>query len=229
MSETTITISDEYDGDPARREVQRFTASGVDVYKTSVGEMSNNVYLLVRGGEGLLVDAADEADHLLALIDAVGCDVRTVVTTHSHGDHVQALAEVLRATGARHLTSTLDAPDIDADHDRLLDHGDVVTFGGDDPVDMTAFILRGHTRGGVGLALDERAGDPPHLFVGDSLFPGGVGATKSGEQFEILIGDVEDRVFGAYDDSAVVHPGHGADTTVGAERPHLAEWRERGW
>lgn len=228
MSDTSITIADHYDGDPARREVQRFTASGVDVYKTSVGEMSNNVYLLVHGGEGLLIDAADEADHLLALIDAVQCDVRTVVTTHSHGDHVRALPEVLEATGARHLVSTLDSPDIAARHDRLLDQGDIVTFGGVHPVDLTAFILRGHTRGGVGLALDD-GDEPAHLFVGDSLFPGGVGATKSSAQFSSLIDDVEERIFGAYGDDAVVHPGHGADTTLGAERPHLAEWRERGW
>lgn len=229
MTDTFITITDAYDGDPARGEVQRFTAFGVDVYKTNVGEMSNNVYLLVRDGEGLLIDAAADSAHIRALIREVGCEVRTVVTTHSHADHVRALDDVLAVTGAVHITSTLDSPDIDAPHDRLLDQGDIVSFGGAHPVDLTAFILRGHTRGGVGLALGDGTGDPVHLFVGDSLFPGGVGKTNSGEQFTTLLDDVEARIFDVYDDATVVHPGHGADTTLGAERPSLPEWRARGW
>ncbi|MFD5867560.1 MBL fold metallo-hydrolase [Corynebacterium sp. NPDC060344] len=214
--------------------------------------MDNNCYLLVdtRAPEkSLLIDACDEAGHLRALCDEVGATVTTVVTTHSHGDHVQALAELVEAWGAEHVTSTPDAPDIEVPADRRLDQGDVVTFG--DGATLVAFILRGHTRGGVGLGLD--AGDPSnsgdgesgsdnadsdgagsddapiHLFVGDSLFPGGVGKTNGQETFAQLLADVEERIFDAYPDDAVVHPGHGSDTTVGSERPHLEEWRNRGW
>jgi hypothetical protein len=62
-----------------------------------------------------------------------------------------------------------------------------------------------------------------------SLFPGGVGKTWKEGDFEKLLGDVTSRVFNIYGDSTVVYPGHGDDTTLGAERPHLGEWRERGW
>lgn len=234
-----VHIDDDYTGDLSRHEVQRFTAGTVDVYKTSVGEMDNNCYLLVdrdAPDRALLIDACDEADHLKSLADAAGATVRTIVTTHSHGDHVQALGELLEAWDARHVASSLDAPDLPADVDRRVDQGDTVTFG--DDVDLVAFILRGHTRGGVGLGLD--AGEPAnaespaddapiHLFVGDSLFPGGVGKTANQENFAQLLHDVEERIFDAYPDDATVHPGHGSDTTVGAERPHLEEWRNRGW
>ena len=239
MTAHDVTINDDYTGDLSRHEVQRVRVGAIDVYKTSVGEMDNNCHLLVdtRAPErSLLIDACDEADHLKALADAAGATVTTIVTTHSHGDHVQALAELVEAWGTEHLTSSLDAPDIEVPADRLLDQGDTVTFG--DGATLVSFILRGHTRGGVGLGLD--AGEPAnaespaddapiHLFVGDSLFPGGVGKTANQENFAQLLHDVEERIFDAYPDDATVHPGHGSDTTVGAERPHLEEWRNRGW
>lgn len=249
MTANDVTINDDYTGDLSRHEVQRVRVGAIDVHKTSVGDMDNNCYLLVdsRAPErSLLIDACDEAEHLKALADEVGATVTTVVTTHSHGDHVQALAELVEEWGAEHVTSTLDAPDIATEADRRLDQGDVVTFG--DGATLVAFILRGHTRGGVGLGLDagepanaeSKAGDdgdegevaddaPIHLFVGDSLFPGGVGKTTNQENFAQLLHDVEERIFDAYPDDAVVHPGHGSDTTVGAERPHLEDWRNRGW
>ena len=241
MTANDVTINDDYTGDLSRNEVQRIRVGAIDVYKTSVGDMDNNCHLLVdtRAPErSLLIDACDEAGHLKGLCDEAGATVTTIVTTHSHGDHVQALPELVEAWGAEHITSTLDSPDIDVPADRLLDQGDVVTFG--DGATLIAFILRGHTRGGVGLGLD--AGDPSnaaegevsddapiHLFVGDSLFPGGVGKTTNQENFAQLLHDVEERIFDAYPDDAVVHPGHGSDTTVGSERPHLEEWRNRGW
>ncbi|MBV7296130.1 MBL fold metallo-hydrolase [Corynebacterium sp. TAE3-ERU12] len=227
----SITISDSYNGDPARGEVQHVRVGEIDVYKTAVGEMSNNAYLLAAGDEAVLIDAADEADHLLALMEHVGKTVKYVVTTHAHFDHFQALDEVLRTTGAAHIASTLDAPELPCPTDMTMDHGDVLFFG--PGVDVVCFILRGHTRGGLCLALDpareDHEDDAAHLFVGDSLFPGGVGKTTTNEAFGQLMDDVEERVFAVYPDSTQVHPGHGADTTVGAERPHLPEWRQRGW
>ena len=241
MTAHDVTINDDYTGDLSRNEVQRIRVGAIDVYKTSVGDMDNNCHLLVdtRAPErSLLIDACAEAEHLKNLCDAVGATVTTIVTTHSHGDHVQALPELVEEWGAEHVTSTLDSPDIEVPADLLLDQGDVITFG--DGAMLVAFILRGHTRGGVGLGLDggepsNAAGDdvsddsPIHLFVGDSLFPGGVGKTTDQESFAQLLQDVEERIFDAYPDDAIVHPGHGSDTTVGAERPHLEEWRNRGW
>ena len=109
--------------------------------------------------------------------------------------------------------------------DRPLAHGDTVEVGA---LTLRIIALRGHTPGSVAVAYDE-PGASTHLFTGDSLFPGGVGRTRSAADFASLIDDVEQRVFGELDDDTWVYPGHGADTTLGAERPHLGEWRARGW
>jgi glyoxylase-like metal-dependent hydrolase (beta-lactamase superfamily II) len=110
--------------------------------------------------------------------------------------------------------------------DRRLEHGDTVTFGN---VTLDVIHLRGHTPGSIALAWTEPSG-ATHLFTGDSLFPGGVGnVNKDPERFASLLADVEERIFDRYDDRAWVYPGHGADTTLGAERPSLPQWRERGW
>ena len=107
-----------------------------------------------------------------------------------------------------------------------LQHGDTVRFG---EITLDVVHLRGHTPGSVALAYDDPQGQT-HLFTGDSLFPGGVGNTKmEGQSFDALFADVTQRVFDVYDDDTWVYPGHGSDTTLGAERPHLDEWRERGW
>lgn len=212
--------------------VEKFTSGSVDIYKQSVGTMDNNCYLLVdrrKPQNSLLIDAANDADTLRQLVADAGATVTTIVTTHSHSDHVQALEPLVSEWGAQHVTSALDADDIPVMADVALDNGDVLLFG--DCVQLDAFIMRGHTKGGVCLALPAADGDdaPTHLFVGDSLFPGGVGKTNTPEQFDQLLRDAENRIFAMYTDEAIVHPGHGADTTVGAERSHLEEWRERGW
>ena len=126
---------------------------------------------------------------------------------------------------------TTQAGEDDADALRLApdvrpQDGDTVTFG---DITLDVIRLRGHTPGSVALSYDDPEGHV-HLFTGDSLFPGGVGNTKNpGQSFESLYADVTERVFDVYDDATWVYPGHGSDTTLGAERPHLAEWRERGW
>ncbi len=198
------------------------------IRKASVSQQDNNAYLLTCRvtGSQLLVDAADDAPRVLALV-AEGTDgLDWVVTTHQHWDHHRALSEVVAATGARTAAGSEDADALPVAVDDQLSHGDTVTF-----VEITLHVvyLRGHTPGSVALAYADPTGHT-HLFSGDCLFPGGVGNTKSpGQSFDSLIRDVSDRVFDAYDDDTWVYPGHGADTTLGVERPHLAEWRARGW
>ncbi|MGA8977533.1 MAG: MBL fold metallo-hydrolase [Pedococcus sp.] len=190
--------------------------------------MSNNAYLLVchRTGAQLLIDAADEADRLLQLVAEGPGLLDAVVTTHQHWDHHRALLEVLEATGATSICGTDDAAGLPAPPDRTVDHGDQIAFG---DVVLDVIHLRGHTPGSIALAYDDPSGHT-HLFTGDSLFPGGVGNTKDeGQSFTSLIEDVTTRVFDVYDDDTWVYPGHGDDTTLGAERPHLQEWRDRGW
>ncbi|MGX1784088.1 MBL fold metallo-hydrolase [Streptomyces diastaticus] len=195
------------------------------ISKVAVGAMDNNAYLLRcrATGEQLLIDAAAEPQTLLRLI---GRDsVASVVTTHRHGDHWQALAEVVAATGARTQAGRYDAEGIPVPTDVLLDDGDTVRVG---RVELTVRHLVGHTPGSVALVYDDPHGHP-HLFTGDCLFPGGPGRTTLPEEFDSLMGGLETKLFGVLPDETWVYPGHGNDTTLGVERPHLAEWRARGW
>lgn len=194
------------------------------VSKIAVGPYDNNCYLLrcTRTGEQLLIDAADEPELLLELAGPDGLE--SIVTTHRHGDHWQALPAVASATGATTYAHPLDAPKLPVEVDRLVEDGDTIAVG---DVLLTVVHLRGHTPGGIALVYDDPEG-PPHLFTGDSLFPGGVGKTTP-DTFPQLLGDVTSRLFDRLPDETWVYPGHGRDTTLGAERPHLAEWRERGW
>lgn len=239
----SIEIHD-YTNDPASKRVQHFQFGYVDIYQTTVSDMENNCYFLVdqRAPENsLLIDAAADAAHLKAVADSIGATVTTIVTTHSHADHVQALEELLDAWDCQHVTSALDAPDIPVPADVLIDDvadtndtAQTITFGED--IELKPFILRGHTKGGLCLDLSTSAvgagsqgSVPRHLFVGDSLFPGGVGGTHTQDSFLRLLNDVVARVFEVYESEAVVHPGHGKATTIGAESPHVDEWRQRGW
>lgn len=200
---------------------------GLTISKVAVSEMANNAYLLRDpvSGEALLVDAADDPDALLALIG--DADLRTVVTTHGHWDHHRALPAIVEATGAVTVAHAADAADLPVPVQRTVEHGDTLTVG-----DQTLEVvhLRGHTPGSIALVWRGPEGAGVHVFTGDSLFPGGVGNTwKDPERFASLIDDVEERLFGTLPDETWVYPGHGKDTTIGAERPHLGEWRERGW
>ena len=199
--------------------------AGLTISKISVGPTDNNAYLLRDGrtGDGVLIDAANEADRLLQLIGDT--PVRAIITTHRHGDHWQALAEVARATGASVVAHSLDAPELPVPVDVTVEHGGTVPVGA---ATLSVIHLRGHTPGSIALRYDEPGGHP-HLFTGDSLFPGGVGRTTSPENFTSLIDDVEARVFAVLPDETWFYPGHGNDSTLGTERPHLAEWRARGW
>ena len=214
-------------GGPADvRELPRLT-----IRKCSVSSFDNNAYLLTcrASGAQLLVDAAADPARLLALVQEGSGRLDVVVTTHQHSDHVRALEEVVAATGARTAAGEEDADALPVTVDDRLSHGDTVRFG---EVTLDVVALRGHTPGSVALAYRDR-NDPAgvtHLFTGDSLFPGGVGNSKNpGQSFESLFRDVTERVFDVYDDDTWVYPGHGNDTTLGVERPHLDEWRARGW
>lgn len=193
---------------------------------TVVSQMMNNVYLLERGEDRILIDAANDADTLTEVIGDK--TVGTIITTHRHPDHIQALAEMAATTGARLVCGTPDKDAIDAATGTSSEPvwtGDVVKQGS---IELEVIGLVGHTPGSITLAL--RPTDAPaHLFCGDSLFPGGVGKTNSAEDFTSLLHDVEKHLFDAFDDDTVVLPGHGDRTTLGTERPHLGEWRERGW
>jgi glyoxylase-like metal-dependent hydrolase (beta-lactamase superfamily II) len=195
------------------------------ITKASVGEMDNNAYLLRcrDTGETLLIDAAAEPDTLLGLLG--GDSLGTVVTTHQHWDHWGALGDVVKATGATTVAGAEDVDGIPVETDRAVRDGDVVEVGN---VRLEVIHLVGHTPGSIALLYDDPAGHP-HLWTGDSLFPGGVGRTTNPDDFASLLNDVESKLFDRLPDETWFYPGHGDDSTLGAERPQVQEWRERGW
>ncbi|RNE48304.1 MBL fold metallo-hydrolase [Corynebacterium alimapuense] len=196
----------------------------LSLHQISVSEMDNNCYLIVAGQQALLIDAAADAPAIADMAQAAGATITAVLTTHRHADHYQALVEVLKETGAQHYATFLDSPALPAAVDIELHHGDSIEFAG---YSFPIAVLRGHTPGGAALAAE--IDGTTHLFVGDSLFPGGLGKTSSENDFVRLFKDVSKRIFDVYSDDSIVHPGHGKDTTIGAERPHLAQWWERRW
>jgi glyoxylase-like metal-dependent hydrolase (beta-lactamase superfamily II) len=198
--------------------------NGVTVTKIAVGPYDNNSYLLRDAGTGraLLIDAAAEPDRLLEMIGDT--PVERIVTTHQHPDHWQALERVRAATGAVTVAHPADAPGIPVATNELVDDGETVRFG---DVSLSVIHLVGHTPGSIALVYTGAA--EPHLFTGDCLFPGGPGRTTTPETFNSLMTGLENKVFGRLPDATWIYPGHGNDSTLGAERPHLAEWRARGW
>ncbi|MDX2703535.1 MBL fold metallo-hydrolase [Streptomyces sp. PA03-6a] len=196
------------------------------ITKVAVGPMDNNAYVLRcrATDEQLLVDAANDAH---TLVEVAGNDgLASVVTTHRHADHWQALQAVVDATGARTYAGRHDAEGIPVPTDVPVEDGDRIRVG---RVELTARHLVGHTPGSIVLIYDDPHGHP-HIFTGDCLFPGGVGNTHNNpDHFMSLFEGVKAKLFDRLPDETWVYPGHGKDTTLGDERPHLDEWRERGW
>ncbi len=197
----------------------------LSISKLAVGAMDNNVYLLRcrQTGQQLLIDAAAQPERILGLIGADG--LAAVVTTHAHPDHWAALRQVLDATGAVSIAHADDAAAIGAPIDRTVQGGDMVAVG---QCALEVIHLVGHTPGSIALLYDDPQGEP-HLFTGDSLFPGGVGKTWTDQDFDSLFDDVSERIFARLPDETWVYPGHGHDTSLGAERPSLPEWKARRW
>jgi glyoxylase-like metal-dependent hydrolase (beta-lactamase superfamily II) len=220
-------VDDNYTGHVEPQTAARRNLPGASIVKVSVGHMDNNAYLVTcsQTGETLLIDAANDAEILLELIERYAPKLSLIITSHQHPDHWLALEAVAKATGVPTAAHQLDAEPLPVTPDRYLANGDTIKIG---ELSFDVIHLQGHTPGSVALALDG-ADDATHLFTGDCLFPGGPGRTTRPEEFGSLMSGLESRVFEVYGDSTVVYPGHGDDTTLGVERPHLAEWRERGW
>lgn len=194
------------------------------ITKLAVGPMDNNAYLLRcrYTDDQLLIDAANDAATLVRLVNG---SLDGVVTTHRHQDHWQALGDLVAATGARTYAGRLDAEGIPVATDVPVDDGDEIHFG---QATLRAVHLVGHTPGSIALLYDDPKGHP-HLFTGDCLFPGGPGRTTNPADFTSLMDGVEGKIFDVLPDETWVYPGHGKDSSVGNERPHVQEWRARGW
>ncbi|EGD55994.1 MBL fold metallo-hydrolase [Gordonia neofelifaecis] len=228
-----VTLTDDYTGDvspdPDRHgaHAQRRVLDNATITKMSVGPMDNNVYIITDAvtGKSLLIDAANDPETILALLDALPGEVVQILTSHGHFDHWQGLEEVNRVLAVPTVVGAADADELPLAPDLRLTGGETVRIG---DATLEVIAIPGHTAGSVTLALTENSGRV-HLFTGDTLFPGGVGKTWQPGDFEILLDGVTEKLFDRFGDDTVVYPGHGKDTTLGAERPHLQEWRERGW
>ena len=208
-------------GGPAAARTVTVSGVAVEVRKLSVGEMDNNVYLLtdVDRGAAVLGDAAADAERILAEIG--DRTVETIVTTHGHWDHIRALDEVAEATGALLAHHPIESEAIGHQPDVLAVHGTRLHVGA---APLEVRHTPGHTPGSVSLLLG-----PHHLFSGDTLFPGGPGATfGDAEAFATIMRSLREQLF-TLDDATWVYPGHGDDTTIGDERPDLDAWEQRGW
>ncbi|MFT5202623.1 MAG: glyoxylase-like metal-dependent hydrolase (beta-lactamase superfamily II) [Candidatus Aldehydirespiratoraceae bacterium] len=195
--------------------------SRVEVHRLVVGPMDNNVFVVRcrETGEGVMLDAANEHERLLELCQAL--DVRTVLETHGHWDHIQAVPAV-REAGYRVGVTAADAEMLPS-YDYLLEDESVIEIG---KLRIHTHLTPGHTRGSMSFSVEET----PLLFTGDTLFPGGPGATQfDGGDFATILTSIEDRMFRVFDADTIVLPGHGDNTTIGAEAPNLDEWATRGW
>jgi glyoxylase-like metal-dependent hydrolase (beta-lactamase superfamily II) len=191
-----------------------------EIHKLVVGPIDNNVFVLRcrETGDSVLLDAANEHERLLDLCRRLG--VRKVLETHGHWDHIQAVPAV-RDAGYEVGVTAEDAAMLPS-YDFVLEDESVVEVG---RLRLTTIHTPGHTAGSMCFRLE----GSPVLFSGDTLFPGGPGATKYGGDFPTIIRSIEERLFSALPGDTIVMPGHGADTTIGAEAPHLQEWIDRGW
>ena len=195
--------------------------TGIEVHKIVVGPVDNNVFVIrcTETGEAVLLDAANEHDRLLELCETLG--VRTVLETHGHWDHIQAIPAV-RDAGYQVGVTAEDAAMLPS-YDYLLEDDTVVDIG---RLRIRTVHTPGHTPGSMSFHVE----NTPLLFSGDTLFPGGPGATQfEGGDFDLIIKSIEDRIFRVFDDDTIVLPGHGDDTTIGTESGSLDEWVARGW
>jgi glyoxylase-like metal-dependent hydrolase (beta-lactamase superfamily II) len=200
--------------------IPHFEDARVRVDKLIVGPFENNVFIVrcKSSGDAVLVDAANEHELLLDVSRATG--VRRVLTTHGHWDHIQAV-EAVRDAGIEVGIAAEDAEMLPA-YDFVIADDDVYSVG---ELRLRAMHTPGHTRGSTSFILE----DEPLLFTGDTLFPGGPGNTSTpGASFEQILESIDKRLFALPPDMLVL-PGHGLDTTIGEERPHIQEWADRGW
>lgn len=200
----------------------RYENERVKIHTVVVGPLDTNVYIprCKQTGEAVLIDAADNASLLLELSHTLG--VGDVLTTHGHLDHIVAAPE-MRAAGYRVGIAEPDSQNLDGYDFDLVD-GEVFEVGN---LRLQTIFTPGHTPGSTSFLLD---GSPPILFSGDTLFEGGPGNTSpsQGGHFPTMITTLTERLL-PMDGATIVMPGHGPDTTIGAERPHLDEWIDRGW
>lgn len=198
-----------------------FEDERAEIHKLVVGPLDNNVFVLrcKQTGESVLIDAANEHEKLLELCKRL--NVRNVIETHGHSDHIQAVPAVRDA--GYEVGITADDAAMLPSYDFILEDDSVIEVG---RLRLHTILTPGHTPGSMSFRLE----GSPVLFSGDTLFPGGPGNTSfEGGDFPTIIHSIEDLLFAKLPPETIVMPGHGDDSTIGNESPHLQEWIDRGW
>ncbi len=215
-------MTNQTNGDSGNDLTLHWRDANVDVHKVVVGPFDNNVFVVRcrRSGDAVLIDAANEHEQLLQLCRRLG--VKRVLETHGHWDHIQAVP-AMREAGYEVAVTAADAPRLkDVGYDVFIDDAEIIEVG---DLRLHAIHNPGHTEGSISFHVV----DTPLLFTGDTLFPGGPGNTQlEGGDFATIITSIDNRLF-TFPAETIVLPGHGLDTTIGAERPQLASWVARGW
>lgn len=200
----------------------------ISITKLAVGPYDNDSYVVAceETSRAVVIDAAAEGDRILAACQ--GLKVESVLTTHGHFDHIDALDPVKDALGVPWRLHLSDVEIAERKPDEALNGGDEIVIGS---IALHVIHTPGHTPGSVSFVFEpDDASDVHVLFSGDTLFPGGPGATRwDYSSFGQIMDSLEKELFPRLPDETIVHPGHGASTSIGAERPHLGEWRARGW
>jgi len=196
----------------------------VAIRKVSVGSMDNNSYVVACATtrRAVLIDVPAEADRLREAI--ADHNIEAILLTHGHADHLGAWEELRDGDGLPVWGHPADSHLHPRPVDRQLGDGDRLVVG---DITIDVIHIAAHTEGSLlYLSSGQRR---PHLFSGDTLFPGGHGKTTTPHDHERIMDGLEGKIFGRLPDETWVYPGHGDDTTLGAQRPHLSEWRARGW
>lgn len=185
----------------------------------SVGRLDNNVYVLAcrATNQAVIIDAAGEPDKILPLL--TGLTPIAVLTTHGHADHIGAAPAITSHLGIPFRMHEADGPIAGRPIDQPLTSGEI-SVG---ELQVTALHTPGHTPGSMCFTLDSV------VFTGDTLFPGGPGATRFPySDFDQIMRSLRNDLFTLPDETRVL-PGHGAATEIGIERPQVPEWQDRRW
>jgi glyoxylase-like metal-dependent hydrolase (beta-lactamase superfamily II) len=193
----------------------------MDITKLAgLGPHNNNVYIVTDPAtkESVVIDASHDAGQIATATE--GTKVKAILLTHGDHDHIDALEGLKARLNVPVGIHTADAARLSTPPDFLLEDGQDYAVGSGS---LRILHTPGHTPGCICLL------DGSTLIAGDTLFPGGPGATRGDkDRFAQIIESITTKLFVLPDDT-LVRPGHGADTTIGTEKPHLQEWIDRGW
>lgn len=184
----------------------------IRIKKLDIPPYDTNCYIIACPvtREAAILDTPGEAD--IIVTEAKEVDVRYIIITHTHPDHLGAFTAVKKKFGLPVAIHSAEAANLPSTPDLILEDGNTINFG---TVSLQVLHTPGHSPGSLCLLTGQ------HLFSGDTLFPGGPGNTRSPAAFKQIVNSITKKLF-VLPDKTRVYPGHGADTTLGTEKQKFA-------